>query len=646
MKRVFLFLVTNLAVMLVLGIAASLLGVNRYLTANGLDLSMLLGFAAVMGFGGALISLLISKPMAKWSAKVQVINDSPDATHQWLVNTVQRFAQQANIGMPEVGIFEGAPNAFATGAFKNSALVAVSTGLLQGMSREEVEAVIGHEVAHVANGDMVTMTLIQGVMNTFVVFLSRVIGYFVDRVILKNERGLGIGYYVSTIVLDMVLGVLAAMVVAWFSRQREFRADAGAAQLMGRRQPMINALARLGGLEPGELPRTVEAMGIGGKRGVMALLSTHPPIEDRIRALQAGQIMSRRHRIAVLPGDGIGKEVMPEGLRVLRAAAKRFDIGLDFTPIEWASCDWYLAHGQMMPDDWKDQLSGVDALYYGAVGWPATVPDHVSLWGSLLKFRREFDQYVNLRPVRLFDGVPCPLAGRKPGDIDFFVVRENTEGEYTNLGGVLYGGTEREIVIQESVFSRHGTDRVMKFAFELAASRPRKKLTVATKSNGIAISMPWWDSRADEIGKAYPGVAVDKQHIDILSARFVLQPDRFDVVVASNLFGDILSDLGPACTGTIGLAPSANLNPERSFPSLFEPVHGSAPDIYGQNIANPVAMIWSGALMLDFLGHRAAHDAIVAAIEQVLIDGPRTRDVGGTASTTEMGEAIAARLLA
>ncbi len=356
--------------------------------------------------------------------------------------------------------------------------------------------------------------------------------------------------------------------------------------------------------------------------------------------------MSRRHRIAVLPGDGIGKEVMPEGLRVLRAAAKRFDIGLDFTPIEWASCDWYLAHGQMMPDDWKDQLSGVDALYYGAVGWPATVPDHVSLWGSLLKFRREFDQYVNLRPVRLFEGVPCPLAGRKPGEIDFFVVRENTEGEYTNLGGVLYGGTEREIVIQESVFSRHGTDRVMKFAFELAASRPRKKLTVATKSNGIAISMPWWDSRADEIAKAYPGVAVDKQHIDILSARFVLQPDRFDVVVASNLFGDILSDLGPACTGTIGLAPSANLNPERSFPSLFEPVHGSAPDIYGQNIANPVAMIWSGALMLDFLGHRAAHDAIVAAIEQVLIDGPRTRDVGGTASTTEMGEAIAARLLA
>lgn len=286
MKRVFLFIVTNLAVMLVLGIAASVLGVNRFLTANGLDLTTLLAFAALMGFGGATISLLISKPMAKWSTRAVIINDSPDATHQWIVSTVQRFAQQANIGMPEVGIFEGAPNAFATGAFKNSALVAVSTGLLEGMTRDEVEAVIGHEVAHVANGDMVTMTLIQGVMNTFVVFLSRVIGYFVDRVILKNERGLGIGYYVSTIVLDMVLGVLAAMVVAWFSRQREFRADAGAAQLMGRRQPMINALARLGGMQPAELPRAVEAMGISGKGGVMALLSTHPPIEERIRALQ------------------------------------------------------------------------------------------------------------------------------------------------------------------------------------------------------------------------------------------------------------------------------------------------------------------------------------------------------------------------
>ncbi len=329
-------------------------------------------------------------------------------------------------------------------------------------------------------------------------------------------------------------------------------------------------------------------------------------------------------------------------MRVLEAAARRFGIELQFTPIDWASCDWHAAHGQMMPDDWKAQLAPMDAIYFGAVGWPATVPDHVSLWGSLLKFRREFDQYINLRPARLFEGVPCPLAGRKPGDIDFYIVRENTEGEYTNLGGVMYPGTDREFVIQEAVFSRHGADRVLKYAFELAQSRPRRHLTVATKSNGIAISMPWWDGRADTVAQDYPQVTVDKQHIDILTARFVLQPGRFDVVVATNLFGDILSDLGPACTGTIGLAPSANLNPERNFPSLFEPVHGSAPDIYGQNIANPVAMIWSGAMMLDFLGERAAHDAIVQAIERVLVQGPRTRDLGGTASTTEMGQAIAA----
>jgi len=361
--------------------------------------------------------------------------------------------------------------------------------------------------------------------------------------------------------------------------------------------------------------------------------------------------MTPTFRIAVIPGDGIGKEVMPEGLRVLAAAATRFGFELELRHVEWASCDYHAAHGQMMPDDWKAQLKGIDAIYFGAVGWPATVPDHVSLWGSLLKFRREFDQYVNLRPVRLFEGVPCPLAGRKPGDIDYLVVRENTEGEYTSLGGIMYAGTEREIVIQESVFSRHGTDRVLKYAYEAAKARPRKHLTVATKSNGIAISMPWWDGRADAVGRDYPEVSVDKQHIDILSARFVLQPTRFDVVVASNLFGDILSDLGPATTGTIGLAPSANLNPERQFPSLFEPVHGSAPDIYGQNIANPIAMIWSGALMLDFLTQgqgngRAAHDAIVKAIEAVLAEGPRTRDLGGQASTTEIGQAIAALVAA
>jgi len=263
--------------------------------------------------------------------------------------------------------------------------------------------------------------------------------------------------------------------------------------------------------------------------------------------------MTSPYRIAVIPGDGIGKEVAPEGVRVLEAAARRFDIALELTDIDWANCDYYQQHGTMMPADWKQQLQVMDAIFFGAVGWPATVPDNVSLWGSLLKFRREFDQYINLRPVRLFEGVPCPLAGRNPGDIDFLIVRENTEGEYTKLGGIMYEGTDREIVIQESVFSRHGTDRVLKFGFELAAERQRKHLTVATKSNGIAISMPWWDGRADAMAQGYPQVKVDKQHIDILTARFVLQPQRFDVVVASNLFGDILSDLGPACTGTIGL---------------------------------------------------------------------------------------------
>jgi heat shock protein HtpX len=288
MKRVLLFIVTNLAVMLVLGIAASALGVNRYLDANGLNLGMLLGFAALMGFGGATISLLISKPMAKWTTGAQVINESTDPTHRWIVGTVRRLSEKAGIAMPEVALYDGEPNAFATGAFRNSALVAVSIGLMNGMSRDEVEAVLGHEISHVANGDMVTLTLIQGVMNTFVVFLSRAIGWFVDRVVLRNDReGPGIGYLITTIALDLLLGVLAAMIVAWFSRQREFRADAGAAALMGRRQPMVNALARLGGLDPGELPKSVQAMGINGRpSGVMALFSSHPPIEDRIRALQ------------------------------------------------------------------------------------------------------------------------------------------------------------------------------------------------------------------------------------------------------------------------------------------------------------------------------------------------------------------------
>jgi tartrate dehydrogenase/decarboxylase / D-malate dehydrogenase len=362
-----------------------------------------------------------------------------------------------------------------------------------------------------------------------------------------------------------------------------------------------------------------------------------------------GAAMATTFRIAAIPGDGIGKEVMPEGIRVLDAAARRFKVQLQWQPIEWSSCDYHAQHGQMMPNDWRAQLEPMDALYFGAVGWPATVPDHVSLWGSLIKFRRDFDQYINLRPARLFDGVPCPLAGRKPGDIDMMIVRENTEGEYSALGGVMFPGTEREFVSQTSVFTRIGSERLLKFAFDLARTRPRKHVTLATKSNGISISMPWWDERCVEVAQQYPDITWDKQHIDILTARFVMQPQRFDVVAATNLFGDILSDLGPACTGTIGIAPSANMNPERKFPSLFEPVHGSAPDIYGQNIANPVGQIWAGAMMLDFLTHgsgagRDAHDAILRAIEGVLRDGPRTPDLGGKASTTEMGKAIAERV--
>ncbi|MEZ5498448.1 MAG: tartrate dehydrogenase [Steroidobacteraceae bacterium] len=356
--------------------------------------------------------------------------------------------------------------------------------------------------------------------------------------------------------------------------------------------------------------------------------------------------MDSKFHIAVIAGDGIGTEVMPEGLRALDTAAEKFGIALRYRHIDWASCAYFTRTGQMMPDDWKDQLAGVDALYFGAVGWPATVPDHVSLWGSVLKFRREFDQYVNLRPAITFPGVRCPLAGVGPGDIDMLIVRENTEGEYSSVGGRMFEGTDREMVMQQAIFTRHGSDRVLRYAFNEAMRRPRRHVTVATKSNGIAISMPWWDERAAAIAAQFPDVSWDKQHIDILCARFVLQPQRFDVVVATNLFGDILSDLGPACTGTIGLAPSANLNPERRFPSLFEPVHGSAPDIAGKGIANPVAMIWSGALMLDFLhagkgAGRAAHDAIVAAIRTVLLNGPHTPDLGGNASTTQMGQAIA-----
>lgn len=352
-------------------------------------------------------------------------------------------------------------------------------------------------------------------------------------------------------------------------------------------------------------------------------------------------------RIAVIPGDGIGKEVMPEALRALETLKARFGLNLMLDHLgDWASAEHYQRHGTMLPDDWFERLRDHEAILFGAVGWPAAVPDHISLWGSLLQFRRAFDQYINLRPVRLMPGVPSPLANKKPGDIDFLVVRENTEGEYTDVGGRMFAGTDREIVIQESVFSRHGVDRVLDFAFRLAAQRPARKLTAATKSNGIAISMPYWDERLEAAAARHPDVTWEKHHIDILTARFVLQPERFDVVVASNLFGDILSDLGPACTGTIGIAPSANLNPERRFPSLFEPVHGSAPDIHGRNIANPVGMIWSAALMLEFLGARQpacldASKALMQAIETVLKNGPHTPDLGGKASTQEMGKAIA-----
>lgn len=357
----------------------------------------------------------------------------------------------------------------------------------------------------------------------------------------------------------------------------------------------------------------------------------------------------KTHKIAVMAGDGIGVEVMPEALRVLETVSKKHGIALEYETFDWSSADYYQKHGQMLPDDWFEQLRGFDAILFGAVGWPAVVPDHISLWGSLLKFRREFDQYINMRPVRLMPGVPCPLANKKPGDIDFVVVRENTEGEYTNLGGRIFEGTEREVVIQESVFTRTGVDRVLKYAFEVAQSRPAKHLSSATKSNGLAISMPYWDERLEQMAAQYPEVRWDKHHIDIMTARFVLNPEQFDVVVASNLFGDILSDLGPACTGTVGIAPSANLNPERRFPSLFEPVHGSAPDIAGKNIANPVAMIWSAAMMVEFLGqgqapYQAAYTDMMQAIEHCLAQGPRTADLGGKATTTEVGQAIAAMI--
>jgi tartrate dehydrogenase/decarboxylase/D-malate dehydrogenase len=352
--------------------------------------------------------------------------------------------------------------------------------------------------------------------------------------------------------------------------------------------------------------------------------------------------MSKTHRVAVIAGDGIGKEVLPEGQRVLEAAGRKFGFALSWDEKPW-SCDYYREHGRMMPEDGLATIRGHDAIFLGAVGFPG-VPDHVSLWGLLIPIRREFQLYVNLRPVRLMPGVPSPLANRKPGDIDFWVVRENNEGEYSSMGGRMYAGTEAEFATQLSVFSKKGTDRIMRFAFELAKTRAKKHVTSATKSNGISITMPYWDERFAAISAEYPGIRTSQYHIDILTAHFVQHPDWFDVVVGSNLFGDILSDLGPACTGTIGIAPSANLNPEREFPSCFEPVHGSAPDIFGKGIANPIGQVWSGAMMLEHLGHGQAGEAIVRAIETVLQEGPRTRDMGGSASTAEVGEAIAQAL--
>jgi tartrate dehydrogenase/decarboxylase/D-malate dehydrogenase len=345
------------------------------------------------------------------------------------------------------------------------------------------------------------------------------------------------------------------------------------------------------------------------------------------------------HRIAVIAGDGIGKEVVPAGIEVLEAAGRRFGVEFQWTEFDW-SCERYARTGEMMPKDGLDRLRGFESIFLGAVGWPG-VPDHVSLWGLLIPIRRHFDQYANVRPVRLFEGVQCPLAGRKPGEIDFYVVRENTEGEYSSSGGRMFEGTEREFVVQESIFTRTGIDRILKYAFEMARTRQRKHVTSATKSNGIIHTMPFWDERFAAMKARYPDVTTDQFHIDILTAHFVRNPHWFDVVVGSNLFGDILSDLGPAVVGSIGIAPSGNINPERAHPSMFEPVHGSAPDIAGKGIANPIGQVWSGAMMLEHLGHKDAADAVVHAIEIVLAGGgPKTPDLGGNGGTRDLTRAI------
>ena len=347
-------------------------------------------------------------------------------------------------------------------------------------------------------------------------------------------------------------------------------------------------------------------------------------------------------KIAVIPGDGIGKEVMPFGVQAVEAVAQRHGLDVEFDWFDFANVEYYQEHGQMLPGDWKDLLKGFDSIFFGAVGWPEVVPDHVSLWGSLLQFRRQFDQYVNLRPCKILPGITPPLRGKEPGDVDFLVVRENTEGEYSNAGGVLFEDTDREMAMQETVMTRIGVDRVMEYAFAQAEKR-RKKVTSATKSNGISITMPYWDSRFEAVKANHQDIEADQFHIDILTAHFVQHPEWFDVVVASNLFGDILSDLGPACTGTIGVAPSANINPTGEFPSLFEPVHGSAPDIAGKGTANPIGQIWSGAMMLEHLGAEAAGHEIERAIDTVLQAGDisvLTPDIGGRGSTETLGQAV------
>jgi len=344
------------------------------------------------------------------------------------------------------------------------------------------------------------------------------------------------------------------------------------------------------------------------------------------------------YNIALIPGDGIGKEVVPEGVRTMEALAKKFGFEVSFSEFPF-SCQYYIDNGAMMPPDGLEELKAFDTILLGAVGYPG-VPDHVSLWGLLLPIRRTFDQYVSLRPVRLLPGIKTPLAGRKKDDIDFVVVRENTEGEYSEIGGRLFAGTEREVVVQETLFSKQGVDRILRYAFELACQRPDRHVTSATKSNGIRYTMPFWDERFKEISKEYSGIRTDQYHIDILTAHFVTHPDWFDVVVGSNLFGDILSDLGPAVAGGIGIAPSANLNPERTYPSMFEPVHGSAPDIAGKGIANPIATLWCVQMMLDFLGEQGAADDLMKAIEEVTESGLLTADLGGTAKTIEFTDRV------